>query len=120
MTGWPLAPMFPRAIWINPFPTLIISDMIRIFCASLIVPVALSDRSPATVGRVWMYMMGHHRLGPSARRRARPPRLPGAPRSTVGDVPTAYGASRHRETGTGGRSTAMGTMSRRWIVMMIL
>ncbi len=47
---------------------------------------------------VWMCTMDNHRLGPTARRCARTLGLGGAPESTVGDVPTAYGASRDRES----------------------
>ena len=78
--------------WINPFPPLIPSDGIRISGPSVIVPRAFGDRpsGPGTLYR--MYTKHNHRVGPTARRRARTPRLAAAPESPVGDVPTAAGA----------------------------
>ena len=58
------------------------------------VPIAsksLGDRSRDSVGGLWVYTNGTNTHGPTARRRARTLGLRGAPRGTVGDVPTAVG-----------------------------
>ena len=64
----------------------------RISGPSVIVPKAFGDRpsGPGTLYR--MYTKHNHRVGPTARRRARTPRLAAVPESPVGDVPTAAGA----------------------------
>ena len=49
------------------------------------------DRSRDSLGGVWVYTNGTNTHGPTARRRARTLGLRGAPRGTVGDVPTAVG-----------------------------
>ena len=94
--SWALIPSTGAGqhIWMlfNPFPTLIISDMIRISGPSVIVPRASGDRpsGPGTLYR--MYTKHNHRVGPTARRRARTLGLGTAPQSTVDSNVTRGGS----------------------------
>ena len=75
----------------NPFPYLIPYSGIRISETVLIASRGPGDRSRDSLGGVWVYTNGKNTHGPTARRRARTLGLRGAPRGTVGDVPTAVG-----------------------------
>ena len=80
-----------RFAMINPFPPLILFNRIRV---SETVPSPSRgpcDRSRATVDVVWVGTNYIQTLSPTARRRTRTLGLDGAPRSTVGDVPTTAG-----------------------------
>ena len=86
----PISRCLALSLRLNPFPWLIISDMIRISGPSVIVPRASGDRpsGPGTLYR--MYTKHNHRVGPTgtARRRApahRSPPLAAVPESPVGD-----------------------------------
>ena len=75
----------------NPFPCLIVFNTIRISVTLLIASISPGDRFRDSLGGVCIHTNGTNTHGPTARRRARTLALRGAPRGTVGDVPTAVG-----------------------------
>ena len=79
---------------INPFPYLKILIVFNTIRVSETVPSPSRgprDRSRATVDVVWVGTNYIQTLSPTARRQTRTLGLDGAPRSTVGDVPTTVG-----------------------------
>ena len=79
------------SLGVNPFPTLFTSEVNRIRDVSPKPGMGPSDRSRDSVAVVWIGTKYTNTQRPTFRRRARTLGLRGAPRGTVGDVPTAVG-----------------------------
>ena len=102
----------------NPFPFLPIAHSDRICEAVPSPPRAAADRSRGPRYMVWIGTMDNRPDSPAARRHPHPPCPQSRPDGVVGDVPSPYGGSRGRETGTRDRTVAMVPASCAWVARM--